>query len=107
MVTQRQEVPMARTRLPRWRTPHHPHRGPVSRREGDIAAGDPLRPPASGEQLATAEHLAQDDPHLELGERGAQAATNAASERNPSIRLGRAVEEALGPEGQWVRVEVG
>ena len=35
------------------------------------------------------EHLAQHDPHLELGERGADAAPDAAAERDPGVGLGR------------------
>jgi hypothetical protein len=41
----------------------------VARREGDVAAGYALGRRSGASQLAPAEDLAQDDPHLELGKR--------------------------------------
>ena len=58
-------------------------------------------------QLAAAEHLAQDDPHLELGEGGAEAAADAAAEGDPGVGVGPCLEEALGPEGERLGIDVG
>ena len=40
-------------------------------------------------ELAAGQHLAQDDPHLELGEGGAEAAADAAAEGDPGVGVGR------------------
>src|SRR3954451_5855639 len=49
---------------------------------------------------------AQDDLLLDHRQRGAQAAPDAAAERDPRVRAGLAAEEALGPEGERVGVDV-
>jgi len=48
--------------------------------------------------VAAVEGLAQDDAHLELGERGAQAPPHPAAERDPGVGLGSPIEEPLGAE---------
>ena len=58
-------------------------------------------------QVAAGQHLAQDDPHLELGEGGADAAADAAAEGDPGVGVRAVLEEALGAEGEGLGVEVG
>ena len=58
-------------------------------------------------QLAAGEHLAQHDPHLELGEGAADAAADAAAEGDPGVGVRALLEEALGPEGEGLGVGVG
>ena len=49
------------------------------------------------------EDLAEDDPHLELGEGGAEAAADAAAEGDPGVGVRLLLEEALGLEGERAR----
>ncbi len=58
-------------------------------------------------QLAALDQLGEHDLHLELRERPADAAANAAPERDPRVRPGRLLEEPLGLEALRVRVDVG
>src|ERR1044072_1143883 len=66
----------------------HDHGCALLWREGDVAAADLLRRRAGLVQLAAAEDLAQHDPHLELGEGGADAAAGAAGEGNARVGVG-------------------
>src|SRR5690349_13405684 len=72
--------------------------GSVPWREGDVAAGDALRVCRRSVNAAPPEQLGEDDAHLELGERGAEAAADAAAERDPAVRGRPLLEEALGTE---------
>jgi len=56
-------------------------------------------------QLEVAQHGAQDDIDLELGEGGAEAATDAAAERDPGVGVGLAAEVAVGVEAFAALVE--
>ena len=61
-------------------------RVPLRGREGDVAAGDALGVAwLTGRSSAAAQDRAEDDAHLELGERGAEAAAHAAAERHPAV----------------------
>ena len=62
---------------------------------------------AVGPELEAARHGAQHLVQLHRRERGAGAAAHAAAERQPGVRRGGAVEEALGPEGGRVRPQLG
>jgi hypothetical protein len=66
-----------------------------------------LGAPGRRAQGPVPQDLRERNPHLHLGERGADAAPHAAAERDPGEARGRAVEEALGPEGQRLGIAVG
>ena len=80
--------------------------GPVLRGEGDVADLDLFRGGVGRPQGGTGDEFAEDDPHLELGEGSADAAPDAAAERDPGVGVGFALEEALGPELLRVGVDV-
>ena len=56
--------------------------------------------------IRTGPALAQDDPHLELGEGRPQAASHAPSEGNPGIGVGPLVKETLRLETVGVGIDV-
>ena len=74
------------------------HLGIVPGSLGDRAAVDPLGARPRRMDRAARGELAQHDLHLELRERAADAAADAAAERDPRVRAGRLVEEALREE---------
>jgi hypothetical protein len=78
----------------------------VSGREGDVAQDDRIRAVAHRPQLDGWHGDAQDLGHLGLGEGGADAASDPTAEWQPRVRLGAAIDEALGPKlaGLWVEV---
>jgi hypothetical protein len=49
----------------------------------------------------------QDRSHFEVREASAEAAADAAAERDPRLEVSGPPEEALGTEGQGLRVEIG
>src|SRR4051794_25904891 len=58
-------------------------------------------------ELQALEQHAQDDVELHVSERGADAAADAAAERDPAVGVGQLVEEALGQEAVRLGEEVG
>src|ERR671910_402958 len=65
--------------------------------------GQVRNPPAPGARRGRApppppQYLAQHRPHLDLSERGADAAPHAAAERDPGVGLGATVDEPLRSE---------
>ncbi len=66
-----------------------------------------LDPVVRGAQRAGAQQLAHHDAHLEHRKAGAEAAAATAAEGDPGVGAGLLVEEALGPEGVGVGVDVG
>jgi len=67
---------------------------------------DPRGPLGGGAQRHGAQHLGNDDPHLEGGEGGTQAPPDAAAEGKPAERRGRLADEPVRAKRGGVRVEV-
>src|SRR5579875_812704 len=76
------------------------------RAEGDAAAARRLRRRARRRQLEPPERAAEHDLHLLQGEARAQAAPAPAPEWDPGVRSGGLPEEALGPEGIGLRIDL-
>src|SRR5918995_239730 len=66
----------------------------------------PLGPRAGCADVQPRHKLAEDDLHLRLREARAEAAAHAAAERDPGVRAGRVLQEALRAEGARVLVDV-
>jgi hypothetical protein len=79
---------------------------PVSRRERDPPQYDRVGPVADETQVDGGDCDPQHLGHLRLRERGAEATADAAAERDPRVRLGVLVQEALRPELLRARVQV-
>src|ERR671910_1485304 len=84
---------------------HHELAAPLGR-EHDRAAHAALRPRAGGADVQPGNQLPEDDLHLHLSEARAEAAAHAAAERDPGVRAGRVLQEALRAEGARVLVDV-
>src|SRR5437763_11396055 len=67
-------------------------------RQGYVARPDPLRAGIVRPQIGPLDDRLQHHPHLVLGEGRTEAAAYAATERDPRVVVGLAVEEALGAE---------
>ena len=82
------------------------HRRAATRAERDAAPHGPLRPRVGRLEREAAQHGAQHDLHLLLGEGGADAAAAATAERDPRIAARGYAEEPLGPEFERLRVQL-
>src|SRR5690242_14784197 len=67
----------------------------LARDHRDVAVPGPLGLRVLGAQVRALGHRAQHDLLLGHGQRGAEAAADAAAERDPGVGPGRAAEEAL------------
>jgi AcrR family transcriptional regulator len=79
----------------------------VGGHEDDRPWPDSLRPFVHQGEAGVPHDRGEDDPQLEHGEARSDAAPRSASERNPSVAVGRLLEEALGSEFVRVGVDVG
>jgi hypothetical protein len=81
--------------------------GSVRRAERDASPAGGLHRRLRRLQVARGEQCADHDLHLQLGEAGAQAAAPSTAEGQPGVRARRGAQEALGPEGVGLRIDVG
>src|SRR6187397_2637803 len=72
----------------------------------DVAQPHPLRSRVRRPQVGSREDRAEHDPHLVLGKGGADAAPYTAAEGNPVEATALSLQEPLGPELEWVGVDV-
>ena len=79
----------------------------MPRGERHIALSGALGMGAGGVHHAAAEHRAEHDSHLKLGERGTEAPAHAAAERDPAVGRRRAIQKPLRPKRERLGIEVG
>src|SRR5581483_10747320 len=95
-----------RGRQRRWRPGGQSQLGAASRRDGDVASLRQRELLADRLKLALAQHLPQNNLHLQQGEAGTQAAPTTAAERDPGVRAGRLLEESLRSEAVGLLVDL-